>query len=169
MGRGRGLRQSPRFIDTYHSHRREKHAIISAWILITISILYIGTLFTIAWFGDRRGRAQKQPGPRPVVYALSLAVYCTSWTFFGNVGSAATQGWTYLPIYVGPMFALLVLSPVLRKMLIIAKQQNTTSIADFLAARYGKSQGLAALVSGIALVVVLPYIALQLKALTISF
>ena len=169
MGRGRGLRQSPRFIDTYHSHRREKHAIISAWILITISILYIGTLFTIAWFGDRRGRAQKQPGPRPVVYALSLAVYCTSWTFFGNVGSAATQGWTYLPIYVGPMFALLVLSPVLRKMLIIAKQQNTTSIADFLAARYGKSQGLAALVSGIALVVVLPYIALQLKALTMSF
>ncbi|GAB3682930.1 PAS domain-containing hybrid sensor histidine kinase/response regulator [Salinisphaera aquimarina] len=126
-------------------------------------------LFAIAWFGDRRGRLNKRPGPRPVVYALSLAVYCTSWTFFGNVGSAATQGWTYLPIYVGPMIALLVFSPVLRKMLLIAKQQNTTSIADFIAARYGKSQGLAALISAIALVVVLPYIALQLKALTMSF
>lgn len=146
-----------------------EHAIISAWTLVTISILYIGTLFAIAWFGDRRSRAQKRPGPRPIVYALSLAVYCTSWTFFGNVGTAATQGWSYLPIYVGPMFALLALSPILRKMLIIAKQQNTTSIADFVAARYGKSQGLAALISAIALLVVLPYIALQLKALTMSF
>lgn len=96
-------------------------------------------------------------------------MYCTSWTFFGNVGSAATQGWTYLPIYLGPIVALLVFAPVLRKMLVIAKQQNTTSIADFIAARYGKSQGLAALVSTIALLVVLPYIALQLKALTMSF
>lgn len=143
--------------------------IVNAWILVTISMLYIGVLFAIAYFGDRRGRAHRRVGPRPVVYALSLAVYCTSWTFFGNVGSAATQGWTYLPIYLGPMFALLVLSPILRKMLLIAKQQNTTSIADFIAARYGKSQGLAALVSGIALLVVLPYIALQLKALTMSF
>ena len=132
-------------------------------------MVYIGVLFVIAYLGDRRGRVHKRPGPRPIVYALSLAVYCTSWTFFGNVGSAATQGWTYLPIYVGPMVALLVFSPVLRKMLLIAKQQNTTSIADFIAARYGKSQGLAALVSGIALLVVLPYIALQLKALTMSF
>ncbi|MES1927703.1 Na+/proline symporter [Salinisphaera dokdonensis CL-ES53] len=132
-------------------------------------MVYIGILFAIAYLGDRRGRAHKRPGPRPIVYALSLAVYCTSWTFFGNVGSAATQGWTYLPIYVGPMVALLVFSPILRKMLLIAKQQNTTSIADFIAARYGKSQGLAALVSGIALLVVLPYIALQLKALTMSF
>lgn len=132
-------------------------------------MLYIGTLFTIAWYGDRRGRGQTRPGARPLIYALSLAVYCTSWTFFGNVGSAATQGWTFLPIYLGPMFALLVLSPVLRKILIVAKQQNTTSIADFIAARYGKSQGLAALIAGIALLVVLPYIALQLKALTMSF
>ena len=152
-----------------HEWPRGKSAIISAWILVVSSIVYIGILFAIAHFGDRRGRAHKRPGPRPLVYALSLAVYCTSWTFFGNVGSAATHGWTYLPIYVGPMFALLVLSPILRKMLLIAKQQNTTSIADFIAARYGKSQGLAALVSAIALFVVLPYIALQLKALTMSF
>jgi len=143
--------------------------IVSAWILVASSVVYISILFAIAHFGDRRGRLHKRPGPRPVVYALSLAVYCTSWTFFGNVGSAATRGWTYLPIYVGPMIALLVFSPVLRKMLLIAKQQNTTSIADFIAARYGKSQGLAALVSGIALLVVLPYIALQLKAVTMSF
>ncbi|MDA3920435.1 MAG: PAS domain-containing hybrid sensor histidine kinase/response regulator [Salinisphaera sp.] len=96
-------------------------------------------------------------------------MYCTSWAFFGDVGSAATDGWNYLPLYVGPMFALLVLSPVLRKMLLIAKQQNTTSIADFIGARFGKSQGLAAMVAIIALLVVLPYIALQLDALTTSF
>ncbi|WP_440849927.1 PAS-domain containing protein [Salinisphaera sp. SWV1] len=111
----------------------------------------------------------RRPGPRPVVYALSLAVFCTSWAFYGSVGSAASDGWSYLPVYLGPMIALLILAPVLRKMLLIAKQQNTTSIADFIAARYGKSQGLAALVSGIALLVVLPYIALQLDALTTSF
>lgn len=148
---------------------RGRIAIVSAWVLIALSLIYISILFAIAYAADRRGRLQKRPGPRPVVYALSLAVYCTSWTFFGNVGSAATEGWTYLPIYLGPMAALLVFSPILRKMLLISRQQNTTSIADFIAARYGKSQGLAALISGIALLVVLPYIALQLKALTMSF
>lgn len=110
-----------------------------------------------------------RPGPRPVTYALSLAVFCTSWAFYGSVGSAATDGWNYLPLYLGPIIALSILAPVLRKMLLIAKQQNTTSIADFIAARYGKSQKLAALVSGIALLVILPYIALQLDALTMSF
>ncbi len=142
---------------------------MSAWLLICISLVYIGLLFGIAYVGDRRGQGQKRAGPRPVVYALSLAVYCTSWTFYGNVGSAATVGWSFLPIYLGPIIALLLFSPVLRKMLLISKQQNTTSIADFIAARYGKAQGLAALVSVIALLVVLPYIALQLKALTMSF
>lgn len=111
----------------------------------------------------------RRPGPRPVVYALSLAVFCTSWSFYGSVGNAATDGWNYLPVYLGPMIALLILAPVIRKMLLIAKQQNTTSIADFIAARYGKSQGLAALVSVISLLVILPYIALQLDALTMSF
>ncbi|MES1925051.1 PAS-domain containing protein [Salinisphaera sp. T31B1] len=168
MGRTPRLQPVPGRRAVHRPHEGDS-AIVSPWILVTSSIIYIGVLFAIAYIGDRRGRQHKRPGPRPIVYALSLAVYCTSWTFFGNVGTAATQGWTYLPIYVGPMIALLVFSPVLRKMLLIAKQQNTTSIADFIAARYGKSQGLAALVSGIALLVVLPYIALQLKALTMSF
>ena len=87
---------------------RGRIAIVSAWVLIALSLIYISILFAIAYAADRRGRLQKRPGPRPVVYALSLAVYCTSWTFFGNVGSAATEGWTYLPIYLGPMAALLV-------------------------------------------------------------
>lgn len=142
---------------------------VAAWVLILIGLLYIGLLFAIAWYGDRRALHRKRVGPRPVIYALSLAVYCTSWTFYGNVGSAATVGWSFVPIYLGPIIALIVFAPVLRKILIISKQQNTTSIADFIAARYGKSQGLAALVSVIALLVVLPYIALQLKALTMSF
>ena len=126
-------------------------------------------MFVIAFAGDRRERRGQPAGSRPIAYALSLAVFCTSWAFFGNVGLAATEGWNYLPLYLGPMTALLVFSPVLRKMLLISKQQNTTSIADFIAARYGKSQGLAALIALIALIVVLPYIALQLKALTMAF
>ena len=142
---------------------------MNPWILISCGLLYIGLLFAIAWYGDRRALRHNHAGPRPVIYALSLAVYCTSWTFYGNVGSAATFGWSFIPIYLGPMLALLVFTPVLRKILVISNQQNTTSIADFIAARYGKSQGLAALVSVIALLVVLPYIVLQLKALTMSF
>ncbi|MBH03487.1 MAG: hypothetical protein CMP08_05110 [Xanthomonadales bacterium] len=137
--------------------------------MITVSLTYVSILFYIAYQGDRRGRLKRRPGPRPVVYSLSLAVYCTAWAFYGNVGAAVTDGWTYLAIYLGPMIALIVLMPVLRKMLVIAKQQNTTSIADFIGARYGKSQSLAALVSIVALVVVLPYIALQLDAMTMSF
>ncbi|RJS95004.1 PAS domain-containing hybrid sensor histidine kinase/response regulator [Salinisphaera sp. Q1T1-3] len=104
-----------------------------------------------------------------MIYALSLAVYCTSWSFFGNVGAAATDGWSYLAVYIGPIIAFGVFAPVLRKMLLIAKQQNTTSIADFIGARYGKSQSLAGLVALVALVVILPYIALQLDAITMSF
>ena len=93
----------------------------------------------IAFYGDRR-RAPLPPRVRAWVYSLSLAVYCTSWTFFGAVGQAAEQLWAFLPIYLGPVL-LLVLAPwVLQKMILISKQENITSIADFIAARYGKSQ-----------------------------
>ena len=151
------------------SHVFAERTVISPWILITVSLTYVGILFYIAYQGDRRGRLRRRPGPRPVVYALSLAVYCTAWAFYGNVGSAATDGWVYLAMYLGPIVALVVLFPMLCKMLVIAKQQNTTSIADFIGARYGKSQSLAALVALVALIVVLPYIALQLDAMTMSF
>lgn len=142
---------------------------MSAWLIITVSLAYVALLFVIAHYGDRLARQQGRAGSRPIVYSLSLAVYCTSWTFFGNVGRAASSGWDFLPIYLGPIIALVVFGPVLRKIILISKQQNITSIADFIASRYGKSQGLAALVTSIAVVVILPYIALQLKGVALAF
>ena len=124
-------------------------------------------MFAIAFYGDRR-HAPLPPRVRAWVYSLSLAVYCTSWTFFGAVGQAAEQLWAFLPIYLGPVL-LLVLAPwVLQKMILISKQENITSIADFIAARYGKSQSLAVVVALICLVGVLPYIALQLKGIVLG-
>ena len=104
-----------------------------------------------------------------LVYCLTLAVYNTSWSFYGSVGRAATGGLDFLTIYVGPTLVLLLGQPLLARVIALAKAQNATSIADFIAARYGKSQALAALVTLTALLGVLPYIALQLKAVGTSF
>src|SRR5690606_327899 len=108
------------------------------------------------------------PRVRAIVYSLSLAVYCTSWTFFGAVGQSAEQLWAFMPIYLGPLLLLLLAPWVLEKMVLISKQENITSIADFIAARYGKSQSLAVVVALICLVSVLPYIALQLKGIVLG-
>ncbi|HBB79568.1 MAG TPA: hybrid sensor histidine kinase/response regulator, partial [Pseudomonas sp.] len=121
----------------------------------------------IAFYGDRN-RESMSPRIRAWVYSLSLAVYCTSWTFFGAVGQAAEQLWSFLPIYLGPILLLLLAPQVLQKMILISKQENITSIADFIAARYGKSQVLAIVVTLICLVGVLPYIALQLKGIVLG-
>ncbi|MEL7488430.1 MAG: hybrid sensor histidine kinase/response regulator, partial [Pseudomonadota bacterium] len=104
-----------------------------------------------------------------IVYGLSLAVYCTSWTFFGAVGTAQTRGWEYLPIYLGPMIVFSIGRPVLWRLLEMGKARNTTSIADFISVHYGKSRRLAALVTLIAVVGALPYIALQLKSVSTTF
>ncbi|MNQ45203.1 Non-motile and phage-resistance protein [compost metagenome] len=124
-------------------------------------------MFAIAFYGDRRS-APLPPRVRAWVYSLSLAVYCTSWTFFGAVGQAAEQLWSFLPIYLGPILLLVGAPWVLQKMVMISKQENITSIADFIAARYGKSQSLAVVVALICLVGVLPYIALQLKGIVLG-
>lgn len=131
------------------------------WLML-LAFLYIGILFGVAWWGDRRGK-------RPVVmqaliYSLSLAVYCSSWTFFGAVGRAANSGWSYLPIYLGPILLFIFAWPFLRRLSVVAARNRVTSIADFIGSRYGKSQVLAALVTGLAVAGSLPYIALQLKA-----
>ncbi|MCX2522829.1 hybrid sensor histidine kinase/response regulator [Larsenimonas rhizosphaerae] len=138
------------------------------WWLIAASLLYIATLFGIAWRGDRRARLQGAAKRRPIVYSLALAVYCTSWTFYGSVGQATTQGWSYASIFIGPILTFLLFWPILAKMIRVAKRQNVTSIADFIAARYGKSQELAAFASMVVLIGTLPYIALQLKAMSSS-
>ncbi|NYS59940.1 NahK/ErcS family hybrid sensor histidine kinase/response regulator [Vreelandella salicampi] len=138
-------------------------------LLVAVSLLYIAVLFGIAWYGDRRARLHGASRRRPIIYSLALAIYCTSWTFYGAVGQAATEGWSFASIFVGPILTFLLFWPVLAKMIRVAKHQNVTSIADFIASRYGKAQSLAAFASLVALVGTLPYIALQLKAVSTSF
>ncbi|MCY1491089.1 Sensor histidine kinase RcsC [compost metagenome] len=140
---------------------------LSSGLIATVALLYMALLFAIAFYGDRRRTPMSVP-MRAMVYSLSLAVWCTSWTFFGAVGQSAEQLWSFLPIYLGPMLLLLFAPWVLRKMILISKQENITSIADFIAARYGKSQSLAVVVALICLVSVLPYIALQLKGIVLG-
>jgi Na+/proline symporter/signal transduction histidine kinase/CheY-like chemotaxis protein len=134
-----------------------------------VAVGYLGLLFAIASFGDRHAARLRNSAWEPVIYALSLGVYCTSWTFYGSVGRAASNGLDFVLIYVGPMLVLALGYPFLQRVLRIARTHNITSIADFLGARYGKSQPVAALATVIAVVGVLPYIALQLQAVTLSF
>jgi Na+/proline symporter/signal transduction histidine kinase/CheY-like chemotaxis protein len=140
---------------------------LSSGLIAAVALIYMATLFAIAFYGDRRATPMP-PRVRAWVYSLSLAVYCTSWTFFGAVGQAAEQLWGFLPIYLGPIIILLFAPWVLQKMVMISKQENITSIADFIAARYGKSQALAVVVALVCLVGVLPYIALQLKGIVMG-
>ena len=137
--------------------------------VVGASLAYLLFLFAIAWWADHRADAQRSVIASPYVYALSLAVYCTTWTFYGSVGRAASLGIGFLPIYLGPTLLMLLGPLVLRKILRIAKAQRITSIADFLASRYGKSQVLGGLVALIAVIGITPYMALQLKAVSVSF
>ena len=143
--------------------------LINWWGLLVLSLGYVTVLFVIAYWGDISGHARFSAVGRSVVYSLTLAVYCTSWTFFGAVGTAATDGWGYLSIYIGPMLVILFGWPMIRRIVAISKRQNLTSIADFIGARYGKAQSLAALVTIIATIGSVPYIALQLKAIVTGF
>ena len=140
---------------------------LSSGLIAAVALAYMAIMFAIAFYGDRRSKPLP-PRVRAWVYSLSLAVYCTSWTFFGAVGQAAEQLWSFLPIYLGPVLLLVCAPWVLQKMVMISKQENITSIADFIAARYGKSQSLAIVVALICLVGVLPYIALQLKGIVLG-
>ncbi|RTL65658.1 MAG: hybrid sensor histidine kinase/response regulator [Hyphomicrobiales bacterium] len=141
---------------------------VESWTIIGLALSYVSALFTLAWIADRRLRARKAGDSRPFVYALSLAVYCTSWTFFGSVGLAAATGYDFIAVYLGPILMFAFGWRFLLRVVRIAKSQNITSVADFLASRYGKSQAVAAIVTVIAVVGSLPYIALQLKAVASS-
>ena len=143
-------------------------ALVSSWILLLVSIGYAALLFGVAWWGDRRPLYPDRPWLRPVVYSLALAVYCSSWTFYGAVGSAVRNGIGYLPIYLGPLLLLLFGWRIIERLALISRSQNTVSIADFISSRYGRSRRLAALVTVIALIGVVPYLALQYKAVALS-
>src|SRR6266704_3955991 len=142
---------------------------LTAPVIVIASFAYVGLLFAIAYYGDKRADAGRSIIANPYIYALSLAVYCTSWTFYGSVGRAATSGIGFLPIYLGPTLMAALWWYVMLKIIRISKQNRITSIADFIASRYGKSQILGGLVTVIAVIGIVPYIALQLKAVSNSF
>src|SRR5512134_1535563 len=138
-------------------------------LILFASFGYLGLLFAIATYGDRRAERGRSIIANPWIYSLSLAVYCTTWTFYGSVGRAASSGIGFLPIYLGPTLVVGLWWFVLRKIIRISKAYRITSIADFVASRYGKSQVLGGLVTVIAVLGVIPYISLQLKAISGSF
>ena len=141
---------------------------LQGWVVIAVALAYIGLLFLVASYGDRSRGLGRDGRGRLLIYPLSLAIYCTSWTFFGSVGSASRTGYEFLTIYIGPVLMIGLFSPLLVRIVRLAKTQNITSIADFIAARYGKGQAVAATVALIAIIGTIPYIALQLKAVSSS-
>ena len=139
------------------------------YVIVALALAYLGVLFLIAWIGDLWMRSWQSSAGRPLIYALSIAVYCTTWTFFGSVGSAAqSTSYNFLAVYAGPIAVFIFGWPLIRRIVRLAKAQNITSVADFIAARYGKSPAVAAIVTMVAVVGSLPYIALQLKAVASS-
>ncbi|MEE8393184.1 MAG: sodium:solute symporter, partial [Rhodospirillales bacterium] len=142
---------------------------LAGWFILVASLGYLSLLFAIAYYGDKRADQGRSLIANPYIYALSIAVYCTSWTFYGSVGRAASSGVGFLPIYLGPTLMFALGWFVLRKIIRITKVHHITSIADFISSRYGKSHLLGGLVTVIAVVGIMPYISLQLKAVSISF
>ncbi|WP_419655378.1 two component system sensor histidine kinase [Desulfosarcina variabilis str. Montpellier] len=137
--------------------------------VIFVSLCYIGVLFAIAYYGDKRADIGKSIISNPYIYALSLAVYCTAWTFYGSVGRAASAGPAFLTIYLGPTLMATLGWLILKKIIRISKIHRITSIADFIGSRYGKSMTLGGVVTVIAVLGIVPYISLQLKAISSSF
>ena len=137
--------------------------------ILLVALAYIGLLFAVAYYGDKRADAGRSIIASPYVYALSLAVYCTAWTFYGSVGRAVDAGPIFLAIYIGPTLSFTLGWFVLRKILRISRIHRITSIADFIASRYGKSTTLGGAVAIIAVLGIVPYISLQLKAISTSF
>jgi Na+/proline symporter/nitrogen-specific signal transduction histidine kinase len=142
---------------------------LSPTLVIGTSLAYLLLLFAVAAWGDRRAAQGRSIVGNAWAYALSMAVYCTAWTYFGSVGRAAASGVWFLPIYLGPTLAMVLAWSVLRKMIRIARRYRITSIADFVASRYGKSPLLAGGVTLITVVGIVPYIALQLKAIATGY
>lgn len=138
-------------------------------VIIFTAFAYLGLLFAIAYYADQRADAGRPVINNAYVYSLSLAVYATAWTFYGSVGRAASDGIGFLPIYIGPTLMIALWWVVMRKIIRISKQNRITSLADFIASRYGKSALLGGIVTVIAVIGILPYISLQLKAISSSY
>lgn len=138
-------------------------------LIAFIAIAYVSVLFIIAYRGDQETERGFRARNKSQIYSLSLAVYCSSWTFFGAVGSAARSGWDYSAIYLGPILVFVFGYKIIQRIIIISKQYRITSISDFLSSRYGKSRQVAVLVTFIAVIGSLPYLSLQLQAISVGF
>jgi PAS domain S-box-containing protein len=137
--------------------------------LVAILLAYLGFLFVIAYLAEAFGRRLQSPRVRTATYVLAISVYCTAWTFYGSVGLAAHRGLEFLTIYLGPALIAVAWPIVLRKLIRVAKEQRITTISDFVASRYGKSATLGTLVAIFVVCGMIPYIALQLKAVSLTF
>ncbi|GAB2706926.1 PAS domain-containing hybrid sensor histidine kinase/response regulator [Aliiglaciecola aliphaticivorans] len=137
------------------------------WVLL--ALIYLTGLFWIARWGDRNTPLARAITSHPIVYSLALAIYCSAWTFFGMVGEASRNQWQYIAILLGPILVYLFGYRFIYKLILVSKRQNITTIADFIASRYGKRQTVALLVTFIALLATIPYMALQLKAIGSAF
>jgi len=138
-------------------------------LIFALALAYLLLLFAVASYGDRKAKhSGRSTKGRPLVYALSLAIYCTSWTYFGGVGLATTNGLEFAGIYIGPILMFTLGMPLIRRIVTLAKSERLTSIADFIAARYGKNPGVAAVVALTSLIAYIPSTARQLKAVSSS-
>ena len=142
---------------------------LTPWLIALLGLAYMGVLFVVAHAGDRMAAEGRGLAARPWVYSLSLAVYCTSWAYYGTGGQSAQLGWWLPPTYVGTILLFVFGIRFFDKMIRLGRRQKITSIADFLAARYGRDSRVAVLVTVVAVCGLTPYIALQLKAIDISF
>ncbi|MCJ8322392.1 MAG: PAS-domain containing protein [Rhizobiales bacterium] len=142
---------------------------LDGWLIVTISLAYIGALFFVAWWGDRNRDKPQHGFVRAVTYSISLAVYCSSWTYYGAAATATSSGWHYFAIYLGPVLTFVFCGRFIQKLVFVGTKQHSSSIADFIAARYGKSQNLALMIACFAVIGSLPYIALQLKSINTSY
>jgi Na+/proline symporter len=136
-----------------------------AFVLLIVGI-YIVILFWLARWGDKQRSVENSWTRHPLVYVLALGVYCSSWTFYGLVGTASVSAWDFLPILLGPALLFTFGHPILIRIYTVCKQEHIHSIADFMASRYGKRQGIAASTTLVILIATIPYIALQLKAVS---
>ena len=141
---------------------------LQGWVVFLVAFAYLCLLFAIAYYGDKRADEGRSLANNSYIYALSIAVYCTSWTYYGSVGRAASSGLDFLPIYLGPTLTFALWWFVIHKIIRISKAHRITSIADFISSRYGKSTMLSGLVSVIAVIGIMPYIALQIQAVSTS-
>jgi Na+/proline symporter len=142
--------------------------LIGPHVALIIMVLYLLLLFVIGYYAVQREHSGRSIVSNPYVYALSLSVYVSSWTFYGSIGRAASNGLEFLTIYLGPSLAMLLGWIIIRKMIRISKKFRLTSVSDFISFRYGRSYAIGAIVAVVSLVMVTPYVALQLIAISTS-